>query len=425
MDAAQAGLFDFLSRAVSPFHAVEAGARMLAQAGFSERAGDAREVREGDRFFVRGFGSSLFAFAVGENPRARLRVAAAHTDFPCLRVKPNPAVRERGYGKVNVEVYGGMIRSSWLDRPLSLAGKVALRGESPYAPMVRFFDARRALMIVPSLAIHMNPDTNKGVELNPQKDLLPLFTIAGGEADGDFFLDFLAEELSVEREAILSYELTVYPVEQPCLVGRREEFLSAPRLDNMTSVYACLAGLAVGAGADGISCAALFDHEEVGSGTKQGAASMLLPNHLHRLYDGLGLSDAELYADMETGFCFSVDVAHALHPNAPEKNDVTNFPVLGGGVALKVAASQSYAGDAEAVAVARGLCEAAGAAHQTYVNRSDLRGGSTLGSLLSRQMPMRTMDIGVPILAMHAARETMGAADQDALNRLMETFFRV
>lgn len=424
VDVVQAGLFAFLEQAVSPFHAVEAGVRLLARAGFSEWTDDVPRVRAGDRFFVRGFGSSLFAFVVGENPRTRLRVAAAHTDFPCLRVKPNPCLHEHGYGKLNVEVYGGMIRSTWTDRPLSLAGKVALRGGSPYEPTVRLFDAGRPLMIVPHLAIHMNPDTNKGVELNPQKDLLPLFTMADGEGGDDFLLDFLAEELQVEKEAVLSYELTAYPVESPCLVGRRKEFVSAPRLDNMTSVYACLAGLMAGADApaDGISCVALFDNEEVGSGTKQGAASMLLPNLLHRVYDGLGLSDTALYADMGRGFCFSVDVAHALHPNAPEKNDVTNFPVLNGGVALKIAASQSYAGDAEAVAIVKALCDEGNVPYQMYVNRSDMRGGSTLGSLLSCQMPMRTMDIGAPILAMHAARETMGAHDQAAMNQLMAIF---
>ncbi len=422
-DTALNGLFSFLERAVSPFHAAAEGARLLAQAGYFEWNGTEREVRVGSRFFVRAYGSALLAFSIGENPRARLRIAAAHTDFPCLRVKPHAAMRERGYGKLNVEVYGGMIRSSWLDRPLSLAGKVAMRGDDPYIPVVREFDARRPLLIIPSLAIHMNRDVNKGVELNPQKDLLPLFTMEEDEADGDFFLDFLAEEIGAERDSILSYEITLYPTEKPCRIGRNEAFVSAPRLDNMTSVYACLSGLCTGAQADGIACAALFDNEEVGSGTKQGAASMLLPNHLARIYAGLGFTEAGLYADMEKGFCFSVDVAHAMHPNMPEKNDVTNFPMLGGGIALKVAASQSYAGDAEAIAIAKGLCELAAVPYQMYVNRSDLRGGSTLGSLLSRQMPMRTMDIGVPILAMHAARETMGASDQAALNRLTETFY--
>lgn len=186
-DTALNGLFSFLERAVSPFHAAAEGARLLAQAGYFEWNGTEREVRVGSRFFVRAYGSALLAFSIGENPRARLRIAAAHTDFPCLRVKPHAAMRERGYGKLNVEVYGGMIRSSWLDRPLSLAGKVAMRGDDPYIPVVREFDARRPLLIIPSLAIHMNRDVNKGVELNPQKDLLPLFTMEEDEADGDFF----------------------------------------------------------------------------------------------------------------------------------------------------------------------------------------------------------------------------------------------
>lgn len=415
----------FLQRAVTPFHAVQAGADMLHEAGFVEL--DPREVwhlQPGKSYMTRVFDSTLVAFRIGEEPRAHLHVATAHTDFPCLRVKPAALIAAKGYGTLNVEVYGGMIRSSWLDRPLSLAGKVVLVDEDPYAPEVRLVDIGRPLLTIPHLAIHMNRKVNEGETLNPQKDMLPLFSMLGKEqAGGDGFLDFLADECQLDRERILSYELTAYPTDAPCLLGAKREFLSASRLDNMTSVYACLEGILRGSSEAGIQCIALFDNEEVGSCTKQGADSMALPNILMRLYSSLGYGQDACFADLARGFLLSLDVAHALHPNAPEKADPTNAPQLGSGVTIKAACSQAYAGDAEAIAVTKALCQAHDIPYQMFLNRSDMRGGSTLGSMLSANMPMRAMDVGAAILAMHSARETMGIADQQALERLVTVFF--
>ena len=418
-------LLQFIEESVSPFHSVEAGARFLAANGFAELLLDeVWKLKKGGRYYMRVYGSSLIAFAVGRNPRSGLRIAAAHTDFPCLRVKPAAAVSANGYGKVNVEIYGGMIRSTWMDRPLSLAGKAVLRGKDAFHPQVRLVDFARPLMTIPSLAIHMNRKVNEGVELNPQKDMLPLLTMAAGkEAEADFFLGLLAEELSCRQEEILSYELTVYPVEAGCTLGAKQEFISSPRLDNLTSVKACLSGLVHAVKPDGIEAAALFDNEEVGSRTKQGAGSLLLPMLLERLYLGLGYTREAYLQDVAGGFMLSVDVAHAMHPNVPEKNDITNKPVLNGGVALKIASSQAYAGDGEAAAVAAALCRQAKIPYQYFVNRSDEKGGATLGSILSALLPMRTMDIGVPILAMHSVREMMGNEDQAYLEALVQTFF--
>lgn len=420
----------FLQRAVSPFHAVQAGAELLHEAGFVEL--DPREawhLQPGKKYLVRVFDSTLVAFRIGEDPRAHLHIATAHTDFPCLRVKPSAVIAAKGYGTLNVEVYGGMIRSSWLDRPLSLAGKVVLAGVDPYTPEVHLVDIGRPLLTIPHLAIHMNRKVNEGETLNPQKDMLPLFTMLGmsGSDDSksahDAFLDFLADECHLERGRILSYELTAYPTDAPCRFGAKNEFLSASRLDNMTSVYACLEGLLHGESQNGIQCIALFDNEEVGSCTKQGADSFALPNILMRLYSSLGYGQDAYFADLARGFLLSLDVAHALHPNAPEKADPTNAPRLGGGVTIKAACSQAYAGDAEAIAVTKALCEAHAIPYQMFLNRSDIRGGSTLGSMLTANMPMRAMDVGAAILAMHSARETMGADDQQALERLVTVFF--
>ena len=424
-------LLDLIGKGTSPYHVVAAAANRLESAEF--RRLDLRDkwkIRRGGAYYFNVFGSTFVAFRVGDVD-GPIRLATAHTDFPCLRVKPAPEVRTHGYGKVNIEVYGGMIRESWLDRPLAIAGKVALRTADPFSPDVRLVDTNRPLLTIPRLAIHMNTAVNKGVELNPQKDMLPLMTMMGKQADEAYFLPCLAEAADCQADDILSYDLTVYPWETGCLCGAKNEFISSPRLDNLTSVAACLAGIldvdtndASKEALSGLRMIALFDNEEVGSRTKQGAASLVLPQILRRIYRALGCDDETFDRQIAGGFCLSLDVAHALHPNAPEKNDVTNFPVLNGGVVLKTACSQSYAGDAEAVAVIRSLCDVNGIPCQQFVNRSDMRGGSTLGSILSANLPMRTMDAGAPILAMHSARETMGCSDQNAMDALVKAFLR-
>lgn len=416
-------LLQFIQHATSPYHTVQSCIDILEAAHFSPLAlGTPWHLLPNHAYYVPIYGSTLIAFTVGANPRHHLRIAAAHTDFPCLRVKPSAAITTNVYGKLNTEIYGGMIRESWLDRPLSLAGKVALRGQDPFHPEVQFIDIRRPILTIPRLAIHMNPKTNDGITLNPQKDMLPLMTLDTQQSPS-FFTDFLAEICNRSPEDILSYELTVYPVEEGCIMGLHNEFISSPRLDNLTSVYACLTGLTAPDTPEGIHVIALFDNEEVGSHTKQGAASQILPQVLTTIYESLGYTAAQCHEDESQAFILSIDVAHAMHPNVPEKCDPTNMPILGQGIAIKTACSQSYAGDAEAVAILTALCQSAHIPYQYFVNRSDMRGGSTIGSLLSAQLPIRTMDIGIPILSMHSARELMGATDQGALQRLTAAFF--
>lgn len=413
-------LLDFIASAPSPCHTVTASAEKLRRAGFEElELGGAWQLSRGGRYFVRVYGTTLLAFTVGA--AGPLRMAAAHTDFPCFRLKPAAGLVREGYGLLNVETYGGLILRSWLDRPLGLAGKVVLRGEDAFHPEMRLVDFGRPLVTIPSLAIHMDREVNKEGALNPQKDMLLLAALFGGEAEEDWWMQALAELAGISAEDILSYELSTYPWEQGCTLGLAEDLVSSPRLDNLTSVWACLEGLVAATKdgvSDGVRLVALFDNEEVGSRTKQGAGSAVLMEVLRRIYaaeDG-----ARLSAALAGGFLLSVDVAHGLHPNHMSKSDPAVRPVLGGGVVIKQAASQAYAGDAEAVAIVRALCEERGIAHQDFVNRSDSRGGSTLGSIASALVPVRTMDVGVPILAMHSARETMGAADEMALTALVQ-----
>ena len=413
----------FIKKGTSPGHVVAAAERRLVEAGFMPLSmGEEWSLQAGGKYYVHPYGAVLFAFTVGQEPQGMLRLAASHVDFPCLRIKPSPSICQDGYCKVNVEVYGGMILNTWLDRPLSCAGTVAVRGESTFSPALHLLDCRRPLGTIPNLAIHMNRKINEGLALNKQVDMLPL---VGLEADGEknFFERFLGDELGYAAKDILSWDLTLYPAEEPCLMGLHEELLSSPRLDNLTSVWASLQGLLAGTRQKGINGIALFDHEEVGSRSKQGAAAVLLPQVLERVYAGLGLGRSGFLQAAAEGFFLSMDVAHGLHPNHKEKCDITNMPVLNGGVVLKTAASQSYTGDAEGMAIVRELCRCQHIPCQVFVNRSDIPGGSTLGAVASAVLPMRSMDVGVPLLAMHSARETMGVQDQQAINDLAQAFF--
>lgn len=425
--AMYADFFDYIESSTSSYHTVEESYRRLEDQGFTPLSMDEEwNLTEGD-YVIDVYGTTLVAFHIGKDPRGTLRIASAHTDFPGFRVKPNPMITDKGYGKLNVESYGGLIQYTWFDRPLSLAGVVVTKGEGLDVE-THYVDVAKPVATIPSLAIHMNRTVNEKAVFNKQKEMLPLILMRGVgteyEEDKTLLNGLLAEEIGCESRDILSYELTLYNTDSVETVGFDAEFISAPRLDNLTSCYACLQGIlsAKKQQATGIRMVFLFDHEEVGSRTKQGGASMLLPNVVRRVYRALGLSEEACDADIAKGFMISSDVAHGYHPNYGEKNDITNYPTLNGGVVLKIASSQSYAGDAVAQAIVTDLCDTHGIKHQIYVNRSDMPGGSTVGSISSAQLVMRTMDVGLPLLAMHSARELMGTYDQIELNRLLTVF---
>ncbi len=417
----------FLEKAVSPYHAVEACKEVLESAGFEEvHLKNRWQIKQGGKYFMCHFGSTLIAFTVGEDyqPGDGFRIAACHTDFPCFRVKPNPEMTENQYLKLNVEPYGGMILNTWLDRPLSMAGRVSLRSENMFKPELRLVDFKKPMFLIPNLAIHMNRKVNEGVELNKQTDMLPLCGLyeEPSEKEG-FFSKLLAEELNVEKEDILEYELNLYNADKPETTGLKDEFLSAPRLDNMTSVLAILDGIAKGERKRGINVACFFDNEEIGSRTKQGAGSAILNIVLEKLSDTLNPGCGMFVENMAESILLSVDVAHGLHPNQPGKSDPTHKNILGRGFVIKEAASQSYATDSEAVAILRQLCDSENIPYQRFANRSDSAGGGTLGSIASALLPVLTMDVGVPLLAMHSARELMGIEDQKSLEKMVEAFY--
>lgn len=420
--------FEYIESSTSPYYTVEETYRRLEDAGFTPLAMDEEwNLGQGD-YVIDVYGTTLIAFHIGDKPRDTLRIASAHTDFPGFRVKPNPVKTAKGYGTLNVEGYGGMIQYAWFDRPLSLAGVVVTKGKDSLDIETHHVDFSRPVATIPSLAIHMNRTVNEKAVFNKQKEMLPLVLMrnvgADYESDEVALQHLLADEIGCDPADVLSYELTVYNADTVDPVGFDAEYISAPRLDNLTSCYACLQGIlsAKQQQASGIRMICLFDHEEVGSRTKQGGASMLLPNIVRRLYRALGFTEEACEADIAKGFMISSDVAHGYHPNYGEKNDITNYPILNGGVVLKIASSQSYAGDAVAQAIVTDLCNTHGIQHQIFVNRSDMPGGSTVGSISSAQLVMRTMDVGLPLLAMHSARELMGTYDQLELNKLMTVF---
>ena len=446
-------LIKFIGDATCSFTTVKTAEAMLKENGFTElKLGGIWKLKKGGNYYINVYDSSLMAFTVGKKYNGgMIRIVTAHTDSPSFSVKPHPEMRTGmgNIGKLNVEGYGGAILNTWLDRPLSIAMRVSVKSDNVFEPEVRIVDFRRPIVTIPNLAIHMNRDVNKGVELNKQVDMLPIFCQPGKDKE-DFFMDYLASELNVKKEDILDYEGYVYNTEGGQYVGMNDEFILCPRLDNATSVVACLVGIiksssvkgkgtnaknadsmnANSMNANGINAIMVFDNEEIGSMTKQGANSSVLTFILEKLYRTLS-EGGENTQDVRKGYIdkvlngmmISLDVAHATHPNHPEKNDPTNAIVMNAGPVIKRSAAQRYATDAKAVGIVEQICRKADIPYQKFSNRSDMVGGSTLGPISDIQLPMLTVDIGAPILAMHSAMETMGAKDQAYMEELVKGFF--
>lgn len=419
-------LIQLIQEGTSPYHAAANVGRQFREAGYEQLLwGHPWELKKGGCYYTLVQESTLIAFSVGRKCEGGpFRVAAAHTDFPGLRLKQNPELIRNGYAQLNVEVYGGAVLHSWLDRPLSVAGRVSLRSADIFHPVTRLVDFEKPFLVIPGLAIHLNREVNKGVELNRQKEMLPVVGITGEQMSERFFRRLLAEKLEVETEEILDYELGLYNRDMPEYVGIAEEgpYLSAPRIDNLSGVQAVVSGMVEGR-RDGINAAVFFDHEEIGSRTKQGAGSQVLAMALEKIAAGLGLLRAEFFECLSDSMLLSVDVGHAYHPNYPEKMDLTNQCPLNQGLCIKEACAQTYATDSRAAAVIQQICMKEEIPYTKYFNRSDGTSGGTLGSIASAVVPVLTADIGIPILAMHSARELMGVEDEHALADLIQAYF--
>ncbi len=334
---------------------------------------------------------------------------------------------EGKYLKLNTEVYGGPILYTWFDRPLSMAGRVLLKSDNPLKPAVRFVNFKRPLLVIPHIAIHFNRTINEqGNPLSRQKDMLPVLGMINEHFEKDnFLLKLIAGEMQIEPELILDFDLTLYDYEKGCFTGLQDEFISCGKLDDLAMVHAGMKALLASQDCDGTKVLAVFDNEEVGSGTKQGAGSPMLRTIIERIVAGLGGSTEDLHRAIHHSFMISADMAHALHPNYPEKHDPTNHPVMNGGPVIKLNANQKYVTDGDSAAVFATVCRMAGVPYQTFVNHSDMAGGSTLGNILLSQMELRGVDIGNPMWGMHSVRETAGTQDHDYVIKAFTTFYNI
>jgi aspartyl aminopeptidase len=422
-------LLDFIRESPTSFHAVASVKQILIPQGFQELPCTAKwSLIPGGKYYVTRNDSALIAFVVGEGGPEKhgFHLIGAHTDSPGFRVKPSPEIPVEGhYLKLNVETYGGPILNTWLDRPLSLAGRIILRGESPFSPLLKYFHSDRPLLVIPNLAIHMNRKVNEGFELNKQKDMLPLLTqITEGLEKSGLLIRHLAESLQCPPEEILDFDLFLSEFEKGSLVGLQQEFISCGRLDDLAMVHAGAWALAQAKPAQQTLVLACFDHEECGSTSKQGAASPFLAHVLERILLALNKDREDYFRSLAHSFLISADMAHALHPNSGEKLDPINRPILNGGPVIKISANQSYSTDAESAAIFTALCQRAGVPVQKFVNRSDERGGSTIGPISSAQLDIRCVDIGNPVLAMHSVRELGGVKDHLAIAKVFAEFYK-
>lgn len=411
-------LLHFISKSPSPFHA----ARGIKTAFVYNHAVELREeddweIEPGHKYVVTRNGSAVIAFAVPKEPARDFRIIAAHGDSPTFKIKEDPEIADGPYVRLNVEPYGGMIMSSWTDRPLTVAGRVIVREKGALVP--KLVCPGKPLLVIPSLAIHMNREVNQGYHWNAQKDLLPLWGPAGGLS----FMDVIAAEAKCAKEDILGHDLCLVPLVPGTMWGAENKYISSPRLDDLQCAFAAFRGYTMGKKEKHISVFALFDNEEVGSGTRQGAGSSFLFDTILRLSAALGISQDRMLAMLARSFLISADNAHAVHPNHPAESDPVNRPVLNGGIVIKFNAQQKYCTDGWSAAHFRALCEEAKVPVQVFTNRSDRPGGSTLGNIAITKIGIPAVDIGLPQLAMHSSYETAGIKDTAYLVMAAAMFF--
>lgn len=426
-------LLSFLDASPVNFLAVKNIADMLEAGGFRRLnpALPIGTVNAGDRFFVTKNDSSIFAFRIGAKPLADVgfHMICAHADSPTFRIKPNAEMLcEGGLVKLNTEVYGGPIMSTWFDRPLTLAGRVIVRSQDVMQPQTMLLHIKRPLLQISNLAIHFNRQVNDGVKLSKQKDVLPLLGQINSQLEaGNLLMNVIVEELNkqrpIQQEDILDFDLYLADTAPACTFGVHNEFISAGRLDDLSMCFAGLEAMLAAHDTDTTQVLAIFDNEETGSQTKQGAGSPFLSYMLKRIALAQSQTEEAYYQAVERAFMISADNAHAWHPNYAEKYDPTNHPMLGGGPVIKFNAAQKYASDAASAAVFAGLCAKAGVPCQRFVNHSDVAGGSTLGNILASSIPLRGVDMGNAILAMHSCRETGSVRDHEYCVKVFTEFF--
>ena len=414
------GLLEFLDASPSCYHAADNVAQVLLDAGYQQLwEGASWNLCEQGKYFVMRGDSSLIAFQIPKKEFRGFMIAAGHSDSPTFKVRESAEVASAGSCiRLSIEPYGGMILRSWLDRPLSVAGRAMVREENRIVSKLIHVD--RDLLMIPSVAIHMDREVNKGTALKANVDMLPLYS--GGKETGSF-RKLIAETAGVEEADLLATDLYLYPRTSAARIGAHEEFVASARLDDLQCVFGCLQGFLAADAKESVPVLAVFNNEEVGSGTRQGADSTFLPDTLRRINAAMERTEEAYLTAVANSFLVSADNAHAVHPAHPEYSDPNEAPVMNGGIVIKYNASQRYTTDAVSAAVFRQICEEAGVPVQSYSNRADLPGGSTLGNISTAHVSVHSVDIGLPQLAMHSAYEMAGAKDTECLIKAMTSYF--
>ena len=413
-------LFDFIQQSPSCFHVIENVKKQLTEQGFEELCENKNwQIKEGGKYFVTRNLSSVIAFRVPTKDFKSFHIVASHSDSPTFKIKDHPEQMVKGkYVQLNTERYGGMIYSTWFDRPLSIAGRALVKTETGVATKLLNID--RDLLVIPNLAVHMDRTVNDGMKYNPQVNLLPLY---GDAASKDTFNKLVAEACGTAEENIISTDLFLYNRTAPTVWGAHNEYMSCAKLDDLECAFSSLKAFLKGENSQSISVCAIFDNEEVGSSTKQGANSTFMYDILHRINENLGRTEEQYHTAVASSFMLSADNAHALHPNHPAISDPTNPVYLNEGIVIKHNANQKYTTDAVSSAIFQKMCEEKNVPYQHFVNRSDVAGGSTLGNIANTHVSLNTVDIGMAQLAMHSSYETAGVLDLDYMIAGMEAFY--
>jgi len=421
-------VIEFIDESPSTYHVVKNCSDILDENGFERiMPREKWEIKKGGKYFFKKSSSTIIAFTVGENfdVKKGFKIFGAHTDSPCFRIKPNPEIVTENIVRLNTEVYGGPILSTWFDRPLSIAGRVIVKGEDPFFPKTIKIKIDEPLLTIPNLAIHQNREVNNGVKIDKQNDVLPVISLINKNFEKEGYLEkIILEKTGIKKEDIIDFDLYLYATEKGCLLGANEEFMSSPKLDNLASVYTGIIGLVEAEeNQDRINIFVAFDNEEIGSATKQGADSNYLLNTLERISLALGFNRSDFLQMLESSYILSADAAHAAHPAHLGKTDPTNRGKINEGISIKISAKQKYTSDGYSIAVIRHLIEGTEIRIQPFVNESNELGGSTIGPISSTHLDIDGVDLGVPMLAMHSVRELCGIFDVFYLKELAKEFF--
>lgn len=421
-------VIEFIDESPSTYHVVKNCSDILDENGFERiMPREKWEIKKGGKYFLKKSSSTIIAFTVGEDFDVKngFKIFGAHTDSPCFRIKPSPEIVTENVVRLNTEVYGGPILSTWFDRPLSIAGRVIVKGENSFFPRTVKIKIDEPLLTIPNLAIHQNREVNNGVKIDKQNDVLPVISLINKNFEREGYLErIILEKTGIKKEDIIDFDLYLYATEKGCLLGANEEFMSSPKIDNLASVYIGLIGLLEAEeNQDRINIFVAFDNEEIGSATKQGADSNYLLNTLERISLALGLSRGDFLQMLESSYILSADAAHAAHPAHLGKTDPTNRGRINEGISIKISAKQKYTSDGYSIAVIKQLIEGTEIQIQPFVNESNELGGSTIGPISSTHLDIDGVDLGVPMFAMHSVRELCGIFDVFYLKELAKEFF--